>query len=598
MKNWVCAAALVAAVFLAYQPAWHGGFIWDDDGHLTRPDLRSWHGLYRIWFDLGATQQYYPLLHSAFWLEHKLWGDSPTGYHLVNIALHITAALMVAVLLQRLAIPGAWLAAAIFALHPVNVESVAWITELKNTLSAVFYLGSAIAYLRFDETRKASWYLTAIGLFMFGLLSKTVVATMPGALLLVFWWKRGRLSWQRDVRPLLPFFLIGAGAGIFTAWVERTLIGAHGAQFDFSIVERCLIAGRAIWFYLGKLVWPAHLVFIYPRWQINETVWWQYLFPAAALLLLAALWLLRRRSRSPLAAMLFFVGTLFPVLGFFNVYPFIFSFVADHFQYLASLGMIALFAAGAALLLRRADGPWRVTGQAACVALVAVLAVLTWRQSRMYSAIDSLYRTTIEQNPNCWLAHINLGKALAGRGQLAPAIAHFRKALQIFPDNVEAHTNLGNSLAGIHETDEAISHYQKALKIKPGYADANYNLGNVLLGRGLLDEAIGHYRKAVEIKPDYIEAYTNLGIALAKRGQMDEAIAQYRKALEIAPDFAEAHLNLGSALADSRRFDEALEQYQKALALALARNDPDLADAIRERTSRLRRSAAAAGNTP
>ena len=366
VKHWLFAAALVLAVLFVYQPAWHGGFIWDDDAHVTRPELRSWHGLYRIWFDLGATQQYYPLLHSAFWLEHKLWGDATLGYHLVNILLHATAAVLVALILRRLAIPGAYLAAAIFALHPVQVESVAWITELKNTLSAVFYLGAMLVYLRFDQTRKTPLYWWALGLFVLGLLSKTVTATLPAALLVIFWWRQGRLSWRRDVVPLLPFFGLGAAAGVLTAWVERKLIGAEGAAFELTIIERCLIAGRAIWFYLGKLVWPAELIFIYPRWHVSQAIWWQYLFPAAALLLLAVLWGLRRRWRGPLAGLLFFVGTLLPVLGFCNVYPFIYSFVADHFQYLASLGMITLASAGVALLLER----WRLWGRPAAYCTV------------------------------------------------------------------------------------------------------------------------------------------------------------------------------------------------------------------------------------
>ena len=281
-----------------------------------QPALRSWHGLYRIWFDLGATQQYYPLLHSVFWIEHKFWGDATLGYHLVNILLHAMAALMVAAVLRRLEVPGAYLAAAIFALHPVRVESVAWITELKNTLSAVFYLGAAMLYLRFDQERKKPYYAGALVLFVLGLLSKTVTATLPAALLVIFWWQRGRLSWKRDVLPLVPFFVLGAAAGLFTAWVERKLIGAEGAAFDLTFIERFLIAGRVIWFYLGKLFWPADLIFIYPRWHVNQAVWWQYLFPAAALLLAAVLWGLRRRWRGPLAGLLFFRWNAVPGAGF------------------------------------------------------------------------------------------------------------------------------------------------------------------------------------------------------------------------------------------------------------------------------------------
>jgi protein O-mannosyl-transferase len=576
VEHWVFAAALVVAVLLVYQPAWHGAFIWDDDAHVTGPELRSWHGLYRTWFELGATQQYYPLLHSAFWLEYKLWGDTTLGYHLVNILLHSLAAVMVALILRRLAIPGAYLAAAIFALHPVHVESVAWITELKNTLSAVFYLGAALVYLRFDQTRKTPLYWWALGLFALGLLSKTVTATLPAALLVIFWWQRGRLSWRRDVVPLLPFLGIGAVAGVFTAWVERKLIGAEGAAFDLTIIERCLIAGRAIWFYLGKLVWPAELIFIYPRWHVSQAIWWQYLFPLAALLLLGVLWRLRRRWRGPLAGLLFFVGTLLPVLGFCNVYPFIYSFVADHFQYLASLGIITLAAAGAALLLER----WRLWGRPAgyclCGIPLVILATLTWRQSRMYSDIETLYRTTIARNPDCLMAHYNLGLRLASHGQVDAAIALYQQALVIKPDCVDVHYDLGTVLARRGEVEAAMAHFQKVLEIKPDHVKAHSNLGVALAGRGQVEAAIAHYERALAIEPDYADAHCNLGAALAVRGQVEAAITHYQKALAIKPNYADAHNNLGLALAGRGEVEAAIAHFQKALEIK-----PDYAEARR-----------------
>ncbi len=311
-KDWLFVVALVVAVFLVYQPAWQGELLWDDNGHVTPPELRSWHGLYRIWFDVGATQQYYPLSETAFWVQHKLWGDAMLGYHLVNTAWHALTAVLVALVLRQLKIPGAYLAAAIFALHPVHVESVAWITEQKNTLSAVFYLGAALAYLRFDEKRGRAWYWGALGLFVLSLLSKIVTVTLPAALLVIFWWQRGRVSWRRDVLPLMPFFLIGVVAGVFITWVERKVVGAEGPDFALTVVQRCLLPGRVIWFYLGKLCWPTDLRFMYPRWEIDPGVWWQYLFPLALLLLVGLLWWLSRRWRGPLAGLLFFVGRCFP----------------------------------------------------------------------------------------------------------------------------------------------------------------------------------------------------------------------------------------------------------------------------------------------
>ena len=543
LKDWLFVIALIAAVFLVYQPAWHGGVIWDDNAHMTRPELLSWYGLFRIWFDLGATQQYYPLLHSVFWVQYWLWGDATLGYHLVNILLHAMAAVMVALILRRLEIPGAYLAAAIFALHPVHVESVAWISELKNTLSAVFYLGSAMVYLRFDQQRRTPLYLWALGLFVLGLLSKTVTATLPAALLVIFWWQRGRLSWRKDVLPLLPFFLLGVVAGIFTAWVERTLIGAQGSAFTIPVLERILIAGKAIWFYLGKLFWPANLIFIYPRWETSQAAVWQYLFPVAAFAFVVALWALRRRWRGPLAGLLFFIGTLFPVLGFFNVYPFIFSFVADHFQYLASLGIITLVAAGIAMLLKRLRLWGRPAGYAICVLLLLMLATLTWRQSRMYTDLETLYTKTIDLNPTCWMAYNNRGMIYKEIGNYNLAIEDFGRAIEIKPDNAKSYSNRGTAYEDLGNYRQAIEDFNRAIEIKPDYADAYNNRGIAYGGLGNYRLAIEDFNRMIEIKPDYADAYNNKGNAYASLGNYRQAIEYYGRAIEIKPGYAEAYRN-------------------------------------------------------
>jgi tetratricopeptide (TPR) repeat protein len=566
-RDWLVAAALIGATFLVYQPVWRGGFIWDDDGHVTRSELRSCQGLYRIWFDVHATHQYYPLLHSVFWIEHRLWGDAPLGYHLVNILLHGLAAVLVFQVLRRLQIPGAMLAAAIFAVHPVQVESVAWITEQKNTLSAVFYLGAMLSYLRFDRARRKTCYALASTLFALGLLSKTVTATLPATLLVIFWWQRGRLSWKRDVLPLGPWLALGAAAGLFTAWWERALAGAAGAAYAFSPLERVLIAGRALWFYLAKLLWPADLIFIYPRWRVSQAVAWQYLFPLTALAALLALWLLRGRTRAPLAAALCYVGTLFPVLGFFNVYPFRYSLVADHFQYLASVAVIAAFTAGVASCCGRGGRPRRLAGHALGVSLLALLALLSWRQSRTYADLETLYQTTLDRNPDCWMALANLGKLLADRGEFDAAMADYRKALQVNSAYAEAHNNLGNLLFGRGDVDGAIDHYRQALESKPQFAEAHDNLALALAGHGQVDEALVHYRRALEISPDFVGAYNDLGMALTGRRQFGAAIANFQKALEIQPDYAEAHNNLGIALTGRGEVDAAMLHYFKAIGL-------------------------------
>jgi tetratricopeptide (TPR) repeat protein len=568
IKKWLW-VVLIAAVFLAYQPTWRAGFIWDDDGHVTKPALRSLQGLGRIWYDLGATQQYYPLLHTVFWMEYRIFGDHPTGYHLVNLFLHALNSVLFGLLLRRLRLPGAYLAAGLFALHPVMVESVAWITELKNTLSGMCYLCAALAYLRFDAQRQKRWYGLALGWFVLALLIKTVTATLPGALLVVFWWQRGRLAWKRDVLPLVPFFVLGAASGGLTAWVEWQLIGAKGAEYAFTPIERGLIAGRAVWFYLGKLLWPAELIFSYPRWIVSQTVGGQYLYPVTAATALVGLWIIRRRWRGPLAAALFFLGTLFPVLGFFNVYPFRFSLVADHFQYLASLGVFAAVAAGLVQVAQRGSRwpetkPW-FTGLG--LTLLAGLGVLTWQQSRIYRDAETLYRATLDQNPQSWLAHNNLGLELEKTGWVSEAMIHYEQAIKIMPGDPELRTNLGNALFKTGRIDDAIAQYSAAIRTRPTLAEAHNGLGSSLIRAGKTTEGIESYRKAVQLKPDYEEAHFNLGNALYRAGQPKEAIVQYAAALRIRPGIAETNNNLGCALIQTGRASEAIKYCEEAVRL-------------------------------
>lgn len=571
-------ALLIAATCVAYLPAMHGQFIWDDEAHVTKPALQSLAGLSRIWLEVfrvdqsgellrGATQQYYPLLHSAFWLEYQLWGDNPLGYHLANVLEHALAACLVLLILRKLSVPGALVAAGIFALHPVQVESVAWITEQKNTLSAVFYLSAMLVYLHFDQGRKPALYGAALALFVMGLLSKTVTATLPAALLVVFWWQRGSLSWKRDVLPLVPFFLMGAAAGLFTAWVEHDLIGAKGASFDLTIVDRCLLAGRVIWFYLGNLLWPSNLIFFYPRWIVDPAIWWQWLFPLAAVAALAALFLLRSRWRAPLAGALFFVGTLFPVLGFFNVFPFFYSFVADHFQYLASLGIIVLAGAAFALATAHLRQQARWIGYGACLLLLATLGTLTWRQSSMYGDISTLYRTTLARNPGCWLVWNNLGKMCYEQGKLPESEEYYRHSLALKPDYHLAHFNLGVTLKAEGRFPEAIEQFQQAIRAKPAFPDAYFTWGVALVAQGQLQEAVEKYEQALQLKPNYAEVHSNLAFALLQLGRTQNAIDHLQKAIQLRPDLAQLHVNLGIVLARLGRLQDAIDHYQRAIKL-------------------------------
>jgi tetratricopeptide (TPR) repeat protein len=587
--GWV---SILCATLLAYLPALRGGLLWDDSSHVTRLDLQSLHGLWRIWFDLGATQQYYPLLHSAFWMEHRMWGDAVLGYHLTNVTLHAASACLVVMIVRRLSLPGAWLAGLVFALHPVSVEAVAWISEQKSTLSGVFYLASALAYLRFDQSRRASRYWLALGLFVLALLTKTVTATLPAVLLVVLWWQRGRLEWKRDLRPLLPWFALGASAGLFTAWVERTLIGAKGADFTLTLLQRCLLAGRAICFYAGKLLWPRNLTFIYPRWNIDPGEWWQYLFPAGVLALAIGLWLVARRHRGPLAGFLIFAGTLFPVLGFLNVYPFRYSYVADHFQYLASLGLIVPIASVWAILAGRVS-PGMIGRIAFAAVPLVTLGALTWEQSGIYRDTETLYRETLVRNPGSWLAHNNLGTSLLEiPGRRAEAMAHFEAALRIKPDYSEAHLSLGNALLQIPgRLADAIAEYQTAVRLDPDSERAHNNLGHALLQAGRPQEAIAQLETALRIRPAYAEAHNNLGNALSQMpGRLPDAMAEYQAAIRLDPHLPEAHNNLGRALAQvPGRMPDAIAQFEAAINIRpdYAGAHDNLGNALSEMPGRL-----------
>jgi len=563
-------AFILCATLVAYLPALGGGLLWDDPNYVTRPQLRSLHGLWRIWTDLGlaATGQYYPLVHSAFWFEHVLWGDAVVGYHLTNVVLHSMAALFVILIVRRLKLPGAWLAGLIFALHPVCVESVAWITEQKNTLSGVFYLASALTYLHFDQTRHKSKYCLALGLFALALASKTATVPLPAVLLVLLWWLHGRLEWRRDVLPILPWVGLAVSSGLLTRYVDRVYIGGQGTSFALSLPQRILLAGRAPWFYAFKLLWPVNLIFYYPRWKIDAGEWWQYLFPAGLAAVAVALGWLARRNRGPLAGFVIFVGTLFPVLGLLSFFYFRYSYIADHFQYLASLGIIVPVAAALAAAAQRwkLDEQWRVGLSAV---LLACLAGLTWRQSMMYTDVQALYRETLARNPDAWLAHDNLGNILFYvPGQRAEAIAHFQAALRANPDYWEAHLSMGNALLEMPgRLDGAIAEYQTAVRLAPESVRSHTNLGNALLLAGRTEEAVAQYETALRIQPDSAAAHNDLANALTRiPGRLPDAVAQYQAAIGANPDFAEAHNNLGEILAQTPgRMSEAVAQFEAAI---------------------------------
>jgi len=607
-RGWLLGLLLVLATVLAYQPAWQGGFLWDDDFYLTQNRmLFEPGGLKQIWFSLD-TPLYYPLVFTSFRLERALWGLHPTGYHWVNLLLHAASAVWIWRGLRRLKVPGAWLAGAVFALHPVNVESVAWISERKNTLAMFFYLLSLLWYLRFDPgprpstldprlskspqpatlNRQPVCYWFSLVAFVLALLSKTAVSPLPLVLLGLAWWRRGRVT-GRDVWRSAPFFTASLVLGLVTVWFERHR-NAFEIVRDDSFWSRLAGAGWAVWFYLYKAVLPLNLTTIYPRWRIDAAKVWSYvpgLLVVGAFLLC---WRYRRSWGKPwLVCMGYYVVMLLPVLGFVNIGFMRYSLVADHWQYFAMIAPITLASAGVAMAMGRIQSPKcevqspkspsprlsphgmggrrSLFGATVCGTMLVGLGVLTWRQSALYANAEPLWQATLAANPGCWLVHYNLGVALVQKGSVEQAIVHFQEALRIKPDSAEAHIDLGSALLQKGRVDEAILHLQEALQIKPDSAEAHNNLGIALVQKGGVDKGIAEYQKALEIKSHYAEAHNNLGIALVQKGGVDEGIAEYQKALQIESDYAEAHNNLGAALVRKGRMAEAITQYQKALAI-------------------------------
>lgn len=599
-RLWLGAIGLWLAVVAAYWPVQYAGFIWDDDDYVVQNrTLRDVDGLRRIWSEIGATPQYYPLVHTTFWLEYHAWGLAPRGYHVVNVALHALAATLLWRCLVRLQVPGAWLAAALFALHPLNVESVAWVTERKNVLAGVLSAAALWAYLRFagstwqpsapqqaSAKRDWRWFGLATFLFLGALLSKTVAGTLPGVIFVLAWWKRDR--WPRsELGPLALWVALAVPLGLVTIWTERSFVGAVGRDWQLGPVERFLVAGRVLWFYPCQLIWPSSPTFVYPRWEVAASSPAAYLFPAAALLLIVLLWRLRDRwGKGPLVVVLCYAGMLFPALGFFNIYPMRYSFVADHFQYFAGT---ALFAGAAALLAKLADRWWsgddRRVPLAASGLLLAVLGALTAWQCRIYENLETLWTDTLDKNPACWMAHNNLGDLYLQRGDLARAESCFLRAVDLNPDYAEGISNLGNLRARQGDIPAAVRAFERALAIDPRFAVAHFNLGVAFEQLRDNTRAIDHYVKALQIQPRYLAARYNLAVLEIQLGQFEAAEQDLRAVLQVDPAHAATHNNLGTMYLHQGRLDDAVRHYEAALAsdpnLEVARRNLDAVRAAR-----------------
>ena len=573
-RGWFWGLLLVASLFLVYQPVWNAGFLSDDARNITdNPCVLLPSGLVHLWSSRLA--DYFPLTLTAFWLEHALWGLAPLPYHLVNLLLHVACALLLWRVLLELRIPGAWLGAALWALHPVQVESVAWITEQKNTQSCLFYLLSILCFLRWLDHSKPplnffskplSWpYLLSLLFALLAILSKSSTVMLPAVLVLCCWWREGTWKWIK-LWALAPFFLLSAIASLWTIWEEKVFSGAVGTDWNQSLAEKLVLAGKVPWFYLGKLAWPDPLIFIYPRWSLDASSLLSWLpLLGAILALLLLLFLCKSPStRAPFFALAYFLISLFPVMGFFSVYFFRYSFVGDHFQYLASMGPLALAAAAITLGLSRIASR-RVTG---CIVatLLIVLGATSWKQSAHYENEESFWRDTIAKNDGCWMALNNLGSLDLKKGRGDSAIAFFHQSLLLNPRYADAQNNLGQALLRKGDADQAASRFEEALRLNPDHVDANINLSYLLYRSGDVDSSIAHLERALQIQPASADAHNNLGNILWAQRRNGEALFHFQKSVEFQPSNSAFANNLAWVLSTGPRSD--LRDGRQALALA------------------------------
>ena len=646
-------------VAVSYYPALFGGFVIDDHLFAEAPAVHAWSGLWNIWFspaDVEGEGHYWPILYTTFWLEHKIWGLDPFGCHLVNVLLYMVNVLLLWRLLRLLAMPGAWAIAAVFAVHPMHVDSVAWVIGRKDLLSALFCMASALCWIRSMDSvgdsqpdscnavsRSPWWrwlldalrvprpglYMAALGLFAAAMLSKSVAVTLPVAFAILIWWKQGRVTWTDGCR-LVPFFLLALCIAL--ADLHYYTSGPRELDFDYGFAERLLIAARALCYYAGTLAWPADLALVGPLWDMDtgDLLPWVYLIAAVAVA--ALLWFARHRlGRGPLAGAVFFVVTLSPVLGFVDYGHMRISFTADRYAYFSGIGAISVVVGGAAYCLGKLPSVVRIGAAGVLVAVLAVFGRLTWEQTGIYRDNLSFFGHINSLNPEAQFAHWGLFDALIDAGRTAEALAVGRIATERFPESVVAHHVHGVALMELNRLEEAAESFRRAVELGPGHKNSRQNLGSVLRRQGNFAESIEWYRAVLDIDPDFTLAHVGIGSALFRLGQYEqaeeslsravslgsnvvpinavsllgdslrkqhryeEAVDTYRGILETEPDYAPAHAGIGYALLGLKRYEEAVESLARAVSLqAEPATDADLHVAMGEASQALGRTETAA----
>ncbi len=569
-KEVIAALLLGVMVVGSYVPAMLGGFVWDDTVFTEEPLVRDWDGIWKIWISPGEIKNeghYWPLVYSSFWLEHKLWGFAPMGYHVVNVLLHALICVLLWRVMLMLAVPGAWLIAAVFAVHPLHVESVAWVIERKDLLSGLFYLAAIRVWLRFTDDPNARRYFLALGLFGAAMLSKSIAVTLPVALAILVWWKRGMLTWT-DARRLAPFF----GVAAFIALADLQFYqGREEVSLGYSLAEQVLIASRALWFYAGKLIWPTDLAVIYPHWEVRAGSLAGWAWPIAACALAGTLWLCRHRiGRGPLAGLSYFAVTLAPVLGFVDYGYMQFSFVADRYQYLGGIGVIALVVGVAVYGAGKAPSNLRIGLGGVAAIILALLASLTWRQAGIYRDPVTFFSHIVSLNPLARDAHLNLCAELIEVGRAQEGLDACLVAKDQRPEVPSVHANSGLALIRLGRYDEAGGSLRRALEIDPKHRIALQNTAVLLMQRGDYGKAVDQYRETLAVAPDFAMAHGGLGEALFALERHEEAIAAARTALDLRPAArirGALHRLLGRSHRALERFEAAERHFRSAMEL-------------------------------
>lgn len=598
--------SLLVAAFLVYAPALAAGFIWDDGRAITNNlAFQSPHSLGDIWTGRGDAD-YFPLKTTILWLLHQIFGAHPSPYHVFNVAVHAANAVLLWRVLRGLALPGAWLGGLVFLVHPTHVESVAWVSECKNTLSALFGLLALLAWLGYEARPRVRTYLASLVLFVAGLLCKTHLVILPPVLVLCAWWRHGRLDepaasappgrpaqspWSRGfLTRISAFFLVAVLFGAITIHFQyRRAIAEYQLPVG-GLASRLANAGKASWWYLGKAISPVNpwyemperpvetepealavlagtrsanlapawprgrltlwpLAAIYPRWRVTPPVWYDYL-PALAMaagFILAARYR-RGRGRGIFFALAYFLLALLPVLGLLKMSYMRAAWVADHFQYLADIGVIALGCAAGTRLWQRTAGKRRWLVGAAAAVLVGTYAAAAYARAADFRSEYTLWTDTVAKNPDAWQAQVRLGAALLARGEIAQAAVHFQQGVKLKPDNADAHNNLGLALVSLGRIEEAIAHYRESLRLDDRQFFAYANLGDLFARQKRYAEAADAYRAAIRLSPRLAPLHYRLGEVLIESGQLDQAIASLRRADALVPHDPEVTAALARAL--------------------------------------------------